>query len=106
MDMDDENDIQTKIKNITRQHLSENMTLSSVGLKGTMFIQSNTEQSTKNKAFEVMDCMKNVVKDLLITDDTIDDTFDYLNPETASLIISSHNHWQGVYSLSSESDET
>ena len=107
MDMDDENDIQTKIKNITRQHLSENMTLSSVGLKGTMFIQSNTEQSTKNKAFEVMDRMKNVVKDLLITDDTIDDTFDYLNPETASFsIISSHNHWQGVYSLSSESDET
>ena len=69
------------------------MTLSSVGLKGTMFIQSNTEQSTKNKAFEVMDRMKNVVKDLLITDDTIDDTFDYLNPETASFqIISSHNH--------------
>jgi len=104
MDMKNENDIQTKIRNITREHLSDNMTLSAAGLKGTMFIQSNTEKSTNNKAFDVMDRMKTVVKDLLITDDTIDDIYDYLNPETASFaIISSHDDWQGVYSLGSAS---
>ena len=102
MDMKDETDIRTKVRNLTKKHLSENMTLSGVGLKGTMFIQCNTKSANDFRAYETLATMQNIIKDVIITED-IDDIYRYMSDDTASFaIVSSERKWQGVYSLFSE----